>query len=525
MSTNTVANNPTPSSVTTPKAAKTAVQAAYAATATGAFKKSKKKFKVVEENSPQWNFSEYLMQGYAGIFAGNETGIFKWVGTHWQAQTKKDGSKLTNAFIHAHCAHRASNSTVDDAWKYAGDHLAHHHPLPSPKGSPELVVPCLNGYVHIDQAGSITVKPADRALGLTYAVNATIGSHHGKAYQPSAVPAASMFGKFLASALPDPQVRALVQEQCALTLIQGPHQIAFWWFGTGGNGKGVMTSLLKNFHQTWAQVWLNKLADPTHLAGCINASLLLTPEVKRGQWDEEQWKALTGGDPLMAKLLYKDLVPFTNRAVHIISSNDKAFITDVSDAVYRRLCFVEWVQTAGSFEKIDNLDQKIMATESHLFLDWLLEGLQRIAQRGNRFMPESEWPESVRALKTMIRATNDCIGAWADACNVVGVDPDAHGEMKLTPKTHVYASYEQWCRDDGRLPLAENIFWRKIWNVPRFRAYQPQTARGYTMRYNDKQVNAARLRLHAPSVKPAPTAPSPSITKDIVVSGTGNIHF
>ena len=76
--------------------------------------------------------------------------------------------------------------------------------------------------------------------------------------------------------------------------------------------------------------------------------------VKRGQWDEEQWKALTGGDPLMAKLLYKDLVPFTNRAVHIISSNDKAFITDVSDAVYRRLCFVEWVQTAGIFERIDN---------------------------------------------------------------------------------------------------------------------------------------------------------------------------
>ena len=146
--------------------------------------------------------------------------------------------------------------------------------------------------------------------------------------------------------------------------------------------------------------------------------------------------------------------------------------------------------------------------------------VQRVVARGG-FMPEAQWPESIRNLKSMIRATNDCVGAWADACNVMGVE--ANG--KMTPKTAIYASYEQWCRDDGRLPLADNIFWRKVWNVPRFRAYQATTARGYTMRFNDKQVNAVRLRLDASTTTETDQVSELRWPRDIYVSGTGTIDF
>ena len=519
MSTNTVANNSASSSSTAaPQLPKTAVQAANAVTASGTFKKKKAKFQLVEGHSKAWNFAEYLASGHVGRFSANDSGVFKWTGTHWAAINEKTGAKISGDFMHDLFPDKASNSGKKDAWLYACDRVASQHPLPKPSG--QIIVPCLNAYVHVSKAGGITVQQADPREGLTHVINATVGTHHGHTHNPQPVPPQSMFGRFLDSALADVDVRALIQEQCALTLMPGPHQIAFWWFGTGGNGKGVMTSILKAFHQNTAQIWLDDLRDPTRLAPVVNASLLITPEVSRGRWHEEQWKALTGGDPLMAKLLYKDLVEFVNRAVHFISSNDKPFVTDISDAVYRRLCFVEWTQAVGSYQKDDKLVEKIMASEAHIVLDWMLEGLQRVVARGG-FMPEAQWPESIRNLKSMIRATNDCVGAWADACNVMGVE--ANG--KMTPKTAIYASYEQWCRDDGRLPLADNIFWRKVWNVPRFRAYQATTARGYTMRFNDKQVNAVRLRLDASTTTKTDQVSELRWPRDIYVSGTGTIDF
>ncbi|WP_448228927.1 DNA primase family protein [Pseudoxanthomonas mexicana] len=494
----TVTSNPQASSPVVPKKQKinTAAQS-QSMSAAGAFKKSKAKFQIKDGHTAQWNFAEYLKGGMAGHWAAASGAAYKWERTHWRLVD--DGLEEAQEFIHSYLPDKARNSTANDAWNYAVGILSREQKLPAPNLQ-NAVVPCLNGYVHIDRQGNIMVKPADRELGFTYVVNATVAGRHGEPHTPTPVPSNSMFGRFLDSALSNLDVRALVQEQCALSLIPGPHQIAFWWFGAGGNGKGVMTSLLKRFHQNYASVWLHQLNDPTKLAKVVNASLILTPEVARGKWHEEEFKALNGGDVMSAKLLYKDPVNFVCRGTHFISSNDKPFITDISDAVYRRLCFVEWTQAAGSYERIDQLDEKIMASESHLVLDWLLEGLQRIAQRGNRFMPEAQWPECVRDLKSLIRSTNDCVGAWADACNVVGVGP----EEKLTPKTMVYESYKQWCMDDGRNPLAENIFWRKIWGVPRFRDFEPRTKRGYTMRFNDKQVNAARLRLNTPVVKAVP---------------------
>ncbi|WP_448670476.1 DNA primase family protein [Pseudoxanthomonas mexicana] len=523
MSTTNVSNNLPTSIAATPSAAP-AKTITTATTGANAFKKGKAKFQILEGHAIQWNFAEYMLSPLAGRWAADDMGVYQWKSTHWELVPEKVSRRLSNAFLHQHFPDKASNAMSRDMWLYAADHLASNSPLPKAVPS-RSVVPCLNGYIHVDSSGAACFEAADSQFGLTYVVNATVNGRHGADYQPSAVPTNSMFGTFLASALPDDDVRRLVQEQCALSLIQGPHQIAFWWFGTGGNGKGVMTSILQKFHQRCATVWLNKLSDPSRLTDCVNASLILTPEVARGRWDEEEWKALTGGDPLQAKFLYKDPIRFINRAIHIICSNDRPWVTDVSDAVYRRLCFVEWTQSSGSYVRIDNLDEKIMANEANVVLDWLLEGLQRIAQRGGKFMPEAEWPQSIRTLKGMIRRSNDCIGAWSEACQVSG------SHDRLTPKAAIYESYAQWCKDDGRQPLADNMFWRKVWNVPKFRPYQPRTERGPTMRFNDKQVNAAYMVIGgltssptASNVVALPVVPT-GVYRDTQISGTSDIKF
>lgn len=441
---------------------------------------------IVQSNTPSWNWLNYINSGKCGDWAKSNGIAYKWNGVFWDTVSLSDGTAMASQFLFNHMPDKATNATATDCFKFAANSL---DPLPERNGS-TFVIATKNGYLHVGKDGAVTVLPADKKLGLTFGVNATVSTTYNKQHTPHAVPSNSFFGRFLASALPDLDIRALVQEQCALTLIPGPHQLVWWWVGTGGNGKGVMSSIIRGFHHRTAQIWLDKCGEPQALASCINSSLIFTPEVKRGARgiDQEAFKALSGGDLLTAKFLYRDMVEFVNTSCHIVCSNDEPMITDATDGMYRRLCVVKWNQRHGTYVNIPNLAERILKDEAHIVLDWLLEGVSRIVQRGG-FLPETEWPEATQMFKKSIRSKNDCVGTWRDE---VGIVPDA---QTLTPKRDVYKSYVQFCEADGRYVLNEQQFWTRFWAMPGFE--RPQSVRGDTKRIDGIQVNCVRARIPA----------------------------
>ncbi|WP_314100771.1 DUF5906 domain-containing protein [uncultured Stenotrophomonas sp.] len=441
---------------------------------------------IIPSNTPAWNWLNYLNSGKCGDWAKANGLAYKWNGVFWDTVSLSEGTALASRFLFNHMPDKATNAASMDCFKFAVNSL---EPLPERDGS-TFVIAAKNGYLHVGKDGAISVLPADKKLGLTFGVNATVSTSYNKRHTPQAVPANSLFGRFLASALPDLDIRALVQEQCALTLIPGPHQLVWWWVGTGGNGKGVMSSIVRGFHHRTAQIWLDKCGEPQALASCINSSLIFTPEVKRGARgiDQEAFKALSGGDLLTAKFLYRDMIEFVNTSCHIVSSNDEPMITDATDGMYRRLCVVKWNQRHGTYVKIPNLAERILKEEAHIVLDWLLEGVSRIVKRGG-FLPENEWPEATQMFKKSIRNKNDCVGAWREE---VGIVPDA---QTLTPKKDVYKSYVQFCEGDGRYVLSAPQFWTRFWAMPGFE--RPQSARGDTQRIAGVQVNCVRARIPA----------------------------
>ncbi len=439
---------------------------------------------IVTSHTPAWNWVNYIYSGACGDWARANGLAYKWNGVFWDTVSQADGTLLATDFLFKHMPDKATNAAATDCFKFATNML---DPLPKLDAS-KIVIAAKNGYLHVEKDGTVTVLPADKKLGMTFGVNATVSTSYNKLHTPQAVPANSMFGRFLASALPDLEIRALVQEQCALTLIPGPHQLVWWWVGTGGNGKGVMSSIIRGFHHRTAQIWLDKCGEPQMLANCVNASLIFTPEVKKGARgiDQEAFKALSGGDLLTAKFLYRDMVEFVNTSCHIVSSNDEPMITDATDGVYRRLCVVKWNQRYGSFNKIGDLAERILKEEAHIVLDWLLDGVSRIVRRGG-FMPESEWPEATTAFKQSIRNKNDCVGAWRED---IGIVPDAN---TLTPKKEVYNSYVKFCEADDRHVLNAPQFWTRFWAMPGFE--RPQSPRGDTRRIDGVQVNCVRARI------------------------------
>ncbi|WP_242876429.1 DUF5906 domain-containing protein [Stenotrophomonas maltophilia] len=441
---------------------------------------------IIPSNTPAWNWVNYINSGACGDWAKANGMAYKWNGVFWDTVDQANGTALATDFLFKHMPDKATNAAATDCFKFATNML---DPLPKLDAG-KVVIAAKNGYVHVEKGGTITVLPADKKLGLTFGVNATVSTSYNKRHTPQAVPANSLFGRFLASALPDLDIRGLVQEQCALTLIPGPHQLVWWWVGTGGNGKGVMSSIIRGFHHRTAQIWLDKCGDPQALASCVNASLIFTPEVTNGARgiNQEAFKALSGGDLLTAKFLYRDMIEFVNTSCHIVSSNYEPMISDATDGVYRRLCVVKWNQRHGTYIKVPNLAERILKDEAHIVLDWLLEGISRIVKRGG-FLPEDEWPEATKIFKQSIRSKNDCVGAWRDYCGIV---PDA---STLTPKSDIYNSYAKFSEGDGRHVLSPAQFWTRFWQMPGFE--RPQSVRGDTKRIDGIQVNCVRARIPA----------------------------
>lgn len=222
---------------------------------------------IIPSNTPAWNWVNYINSGACGDWAKANGMAYKWNGVFWDTVDQANGTALATDFLFKHMPDKATNAAATDCFKFATNML---DPLPKLDAG-KVVIAAKNGYVHVEKDGTITVLPADKKLGLTFGVNATVSTSYNKRHTPQLVPANSLFGRFLASALPDLDIRDLVQEQCALTLIPGPHQLVWWWVGTGGNGKGVMSSIIRGFHHRTAQIWLDKCGDPQALASCVNA--------------------------------------------------------------------------------------------------------------------------------------------------------------------------------------------------------------------------------------------------------------
>ena len=85
----------------------------------------------------------------------------------------------------------------------------------------------------------------------------------------------------------------------------------FFFYGTGGNGKGVllntMTAILADYAAVAPMetfVVTQGERHPTDLAGLRGARLVTAQKTERGQrWAESKVKALTGGDPISARFM------------------------------------------------------------------------------------------------------------------------------------------------------------------------------------------------------------------------------
>lgn len=443
-------------------------------------------------SAPHKNFpGPWMMRAENSSDAGC---VYRWGKHCWEFVHSEEGQSIVAHWLNAHHPDKATSFLSKRAWEFSCLRLRVVKPAPT-QVSYLNIIPTLSGYLSLLDDGSIEVLKPDPLYGVDYVIEATL-SHatENNYYQPQPVPEASLFGQYLNASLPDAEIRAVVQELCAQTLLPSNYGIAGWFFGQGANGKGVLMEVVEAIHRQSCRLRLDHLAEKFALEPLVGASLVLVDEVKNDKFDEEIFKTLITGNGVDVDRKYdKPLRSYRSRAKWIISSNNVPHIRDKSDGVWRRIVFIPWQVQIEESKRIPDLDKRIIKNELHIVLDWLLMGAIRIVQRG-RFLSETEMPPIIQSQKIIMRQESDSVLAWID-------EESIHQSCDTwATNDEIYKSYSDWCASAQRTPLGVEMFWKSIRN--RFPNMETKQRR---MKVNGKDVRKRQSNLSL--VPPVPVVP------------------
>jgi P4 family phage/plasmid primase-like protien len=218
------------------------------------------------------------------------------------------------------------------------------------------------------------------------------------------------------------------------------HVLAFA-HGSGGNGKGTFLGALGAILGDYAavasaDVFLasNNQRHPTELAALMGARLVHAQEIDPSRkWDEAKVKSLTGGDKISARFMRQDLFEFEPQFTLVIAGNTKPEITNVDDAMRRRMHLIPF-ETKPARKDVDLPDK--LKEEYPAILAWVVEGAKLWLAEG--LNPP---PVVVKATQEYLEG-EDALGRWIEERCVVG------GEREMGT-TDAFDDFRNWCRDEN----------------------------------------------------------------------------
>jgi putative DNA primase/helicase len=163
----------------------------------------------------------------------------------------------------------------------------------------------------------------------------------------------------------------------------------------------------------------------------------------------DQFKMLTGGDPIFAERKHRDPFTFTSYALPIFSANEAPFSADQTEAWFDRWLIVPMEKR---IEKVDPhmITQLTTCNELQGLLARAIGGLQRLMDRG-RF----DRPESVAQAGSAYRERLDSVrGFVSDECLLE--------TTAWTKRADLYSAYHQWAQKGGRFPLSNATFYDRL---------------------------------------------------------------
>ena len=290
----------------------------------------------------------------------------------------------------------------------------------------------LTGTVHIE-AGKVTPpNPGDHLSKVTRA-----------GFDPDA--RSAVFEEFLERIQPDAEMRAFLARQLGSSLLGVVREhVLFIWHGLGANGKGTLRDAILHALGDYAVevpaelllVSRNSNLAPERMR-LKGARVAFCSEIGNGaKLDEPTMKKLTGGDPVNAKMLYRNPIQFDPSHTLFMLTNHLPQVRGDDPATWRRIVAVPFDTVIPEGERDGRLPERLKAVPDAI-LAWMWRGwLDYQAQGLNP-------PQAVLNATRKYQLDSDLLARFLADEEAVCL---GHGSVNSAV---LYRAFTDWCKAEG----------------------------------------------------------------------------
>lgn len=235
--------------------------------------------------------------------------------------------------------------------------------------SDEYLLNCLNGTLNLNTGLLQDPNPYNHITKLCPVI-----------YDPHAK--SELWARFLYDVLGDDELITFVQKAIGYSLCGSTKEHAlFMLYGTGRNGKSTFLKAIHNMlgdyaKNTQASMLIESRRDgpQNDIARLRGARFVMTAETDANKHlAEAQIKQLTGGDPITARFLYKELFQFIPTFKIFFATNHKPTISGMDVGIWRRMIPIPFEREIPDSKVDTELDAKLK-TQYPAILAWAVEG-------------------------------------------------------------------------------------------------------------------------------------------------------
>ncbi len=237
-----------------------------------------------------------------------------------------------------------------------------------------------------------------------------------------------------------------------------PAQRAMMLVGEGGNGKSTYIGLLEALvgKANRSAVSLHELEENRFAkADLFGKAANLYPDLpNRDLKGVGIFKMLTGGDPIRAEDKNIKSWTFHNVAKLTFSCNEVPRVPEDSTAFFRRWIIIEFPYVfEGTSQEDRDLKEKLISDQEEMsgFLNWAIEGLQRLRANGWRFSNA----KTVDIIRDDYIVRSDPYKAFVMHC----ITEDPNGQVK---KDDLYAAYRDHCEKHATTARSRDAFFKNF---------------------------------------------------------------